>query len=84
MSVAAELADDARRRQHGQVGGHHRHRAAEVTEGRRGHQQVLELDERGDAAAHRASNKLEGGGLPRLGFQFAVLLAAHLLAPRLT
>ena len=52
MGVTAKLTDDARRGQYGQVGGHHRHRAAKVAEGRRGHQFVLELDERGDAALH--------------------------------
>ena len=45
--------------QHGQVGGHHRHRAAEVAEGRLGHQLVLELDERRHAAAHGALQQLE-------------------------
>ncbi len=34
MGVAAELADDAGGGQHGQVGGHDRHGAAKVAEGR--------------------------------------------------
>jgi hypothetical protein len=67
-----------------QIGGHHRHRAAQVAEGRLGHQLVLELDERGNAAVHRAGHEFECGSLPRLGFEFTMFLAAYLLAPRLT
>ena len=83
MRVAAELADDAGGGQLREVSGHHRRRAAKVAEGRLGHQLVFELDERGHAAAHRARNKLQCRGGPRLGMQRFVLVAAHLLAPRL-
>jgi hypothetical protein len=83
VGVAAELDCEAGRGQQPQVGGHHRHRAAKVAEGRLGHEFVLELDERGNAAAHRTGQQIKGGSRPRLGFEAVVLVAAHLPAPRL-
>ncbi len=83
VGVAAELADDAGGGERGEVGGHHRHSAAKVAEGRCGHELVLELDERGNAAAHGALEQRERRRLARLGVEGVVLLAAHLLAPRL-
>jgi hypothetical protein len=84
VGVAAELRDDAGVGQGGQIRGHHRHRAAEVAEGRGGHQVILQLDERREAAVHGAGKKIERGGLARFGVKCVVLLAADLLAPRLT
>ena len=84
MGVAAELADDAGGGEDREIGGHDRDRAPEIAEGRGGHELILELDEGGKAAAHGVREQFGGGYGPRLGFEFVVLLAAHLLAPRLT
>ena len=67
-----------------QVRRHHRRRAAKVSEGRLGHQLVLQLDQRRHAATHRSLHKRQRGNRPRLEFSRFVLVAAHLLAPRLT
>ena len=83
VGVAAELADDAGGGKLGQVRGHDRRGAAKEGEGRLGHELVLEGNERGHAAAHGPLDDGQSGGLPRLGIQGVVLVAAHLLAPRL-
>ena len=68
---------------HAQVGGHHRHGAAEVAEGRLGHELPLELDQRRHAAVRGALEEFERRPRALLGIQVAVILAADLLAPRL-
>ena len=83
MRVAAKLAHDAGRRKLRQVRGHHRRCAAKVSERRLGHELILELDQRRHAAAHRSLYQFQSRGRPRLGMQCFVLMAAHLLAPRL-
>ncbi len=83
VRVAAELRDDAGIRQQGQIGSHDRDGATKVAEGRRGHQLILQLDERGNAAVHGAGEKIERRCLASLGVECVVLLAADLLAPRL-
>jgi hypothetical protein len=83
MRVAAELGCKAGVGQHGQVRGHHRNCAAKEAEGRVGHELILELDERGNAALHRPRQQIESRRLARLGRECVVFLAAYLLAPRL-
>ena len=83
MRVAAKLAHDPGGRKLRQVGGHHRRRAAKVSERRLRHQLILELDQRRYAPAHRSCYQFQCRGWPRLGMQCFVLMPAHLLAPRL-
>ncbi len=84
MRVTAELADDASIGQHGQVGGHHRHCAAKVAEGRRGHQLVFEFDQRWHTTMHRPIKKEKRRDLARFDVQLAVRLASNLFAPRVS
>ena len=51
VGIAADLGEDAGIGQAAQVGGHHGNGAAEIAEGRLGHELPLELDQRRDAAA---------------------------------
>ncbi len=84
VGIAAQLRFNAGVGNHGEVGGHHWRGAAEVEEWRLRHELMLELQQSRNASPLGTLQQRKRGCFPRLDVEFVVLLAAQLLAPRLT
>ena len=80
VRIAAQLAQDARIGQRGQVRRHHWRCAAKIAKGRLRHELVFKFQQRRNASAFHPLQQRQGRPLPRLDVQFVMMLAANLFA----
>src|SRR5580658_5996074 len=84
VRIAAELADDAGGGEACEVGSHDWSRSSKIPKRRPAHELILEANELRHAAAHGSLKKRKCGDGARFAIERLMVVAADLLAPRLS